>query len=909
MRNITRQTNVLTRTGIITTLLVGFILAGLILPKPAQALSGNEFQAGRIVDDSVFTNKSTMSIEQIQLFLNAKVPDCRAGHTCLKSYSENGKSAAQIIWEAAQDHGINPQVLVVFLQKEQGLVTDNWPIQRQYDYAMGFGCPDDDQGCRAQYAGFNTQVRRAAQSLRGYFNQDPNFPINYRPGTRNILWHPDRNRCGSSPVNIFNKATAALYIYTPYQPNQAALNNLFGTGDSCSAYGNRNFWRDFNRWFGPTLADDFAVIMSNDGNLTQYVLEGGKRYPIPTAAIKVAWGLGSYEPYVFNSDYVGSIPLGPALGRIVRPNGTLSIYFVDNGYRYRFGSVEAMNVWGYNTSSIIDVPAGIGNRPTDAGDIGFIVSNPSDQRIHLVDGGSLRHITDPNVLTAWAGDSPIIVGLSSDYFNSSAQGSALTTIKITDGSAQYVINNWRKLKLSNITNQLYPAWATYTISAALANYMGTDTATSFVKTANAPQVYLVDQSKHHVIDPGVLSAWGGNTSGAVNVINQGFLNVLPSGVAISDYFAGNGNNYFVIDGGKRAIPASLASAYTSTRTVYQASTTLLDSIGNGSAVSGFVRATGQPQTYILTNSGVLRHMTSSVKLQLWNGNQPVTELTDSIVNRYTNQGGIGALVRDATTDYVMEAGKKHAVSAGVKTAWKLTNGELITDGTLTRFADGTALAKGLQDNGQYYVIDDGVAYGTVDWNLASVWDIEQAPSLSNLLIQEFLPQQTLTRFARANDPADSRLFVVNDGILYHLSPEHARNLGHNGAFTMYVKPDTISKQPVGVWGGIVVKTASSTPYVIDGGGKRTFNHHVIFDQWTNGGTAFIPVVTDGFVSLLPNRGSIERAIKGSGPAVYSAQSITKRWILSTQTYSNYYAPYLIVSDALISVLPNGENIP
>lgn len=57
---------------------------------------------------------------------------------------------------------------------------------------------------------------------------------------------------GGTNVSIENLATAGLYNYTPYQPNQSALNNLYGSGDSCGAYGNRNFWRLFNDWFGPT---------------------------------------------------------------------------------------------------------------------------------------------------------------------------------------------------------------------------------------------------------------------------------------------------------------------------------------------------------------------------------------------------------------------------------------------------------------------------------------------------------------------------------------------------------------------------------------------------------------------------------------------------------------------------------
>src|SRR5690606_20979087 len=47
-----------------------------------------------------------------------------------------------------------------------------------------------------------------------------------------------------------NEATAALYNYTPYTPNAAALANLYTTGDSCSSYGNRNFWAFYTDWFG-----------------------------------------------------------------------------------------------------------------------------------------------------------------------------------------------------------------------------------------------------------------------------------------------------------------------------------------------------------------------------------------------------------------------------------------------------------------------------------------------------------------------------------------------------------------------------------------------------------------------------------------------------------------------------------
>lgn len=264
-------------------------IGGLAMLGSASALSGSEFQAGRIIDDSVFFNPNTMSVNDIQYFLNVKMPNCdtngskiysgsttRAQHgtsqgypppyTCLKDYSENTptkyaenqlcnylpaghRTAAQMIYDAAQICGINPQVLLVLLQKEQSLVTDDWPWSIQYRSATGFGCPDTAP-CDAEYYGFFNQIYHAARIYKKYVRDAQSF--NHRAYRNNNVLYSPISSCGSSNVYIHTQATAGLYNYTPYQPNPAALANLYGTGDSCSAYGNRNFWRMFNDWFGST---------------------------------------------------------------------------------------------------------------------------------------------------------------------------------------------------------------------------------------------------------------------------------------------------------------------------------------------------------------------------------------------------------------------------------------------------------------------------------------------------------------------------------------------------------------------------------------------------------------------------------------------------------------------------------
>ncbi len=249
-------------------------------PK-ASAVSPSQWNAARIIDDSVFFNPNTMSADAIQQFLTSKVPNCTGSNpTCLKGYSQaiptinadaycstiNGSNGAQynaatIIKLVTAACNMNPQAMIVLLQKEQGLVTSTAPSNNMYTLATGYGCPDSQNVCDSQYYGFFNQVYHAARVFQ-YYVKNPN-DVNYAAGrTSNILWNPNTG-CGSSPVTIQNAATAGLYNYTPYQPNQAALNAGYGTGDSCSAYGNRNFWLYFWDWFGSPIGSEYAWLIDS----------------------------------------------------------------------------------------------------------------------------------------------------------------------------------------------------------------------------------------------------------------------------------------------------------------------------------------------------------------------------------------------------------------------------------------------------------------------------------------------------------------------------------------------------------------------------------------------------------------------------------------------------------------------
>ena len=267
-----------------------------------EAANLAEFDAGYIISDYQMGNYNSMSEAEIQAFLTAKNPcDNRdygyyqrlSGNYNYSWHFENGhfvclseerfgdgdneigfqysESAAHIIWQAAQDYRINPQVLIVLLQKETGLITDRIPNNGDYRKATGYGCPDT-AACSSKYYGFKNQVRNAAALYRYVLDNGSRY---YPTGNTYVQYNPNAG-CGGSVVNIRNRATSALYQYTPYQPNGAALAAGYGAGDGCSAYGNRNFYSYFEDWFGGA---------KNEGINIQDLLANTVRVPDEVTAV------------------------------------------------------------------------------------------------------------------------------------------------------------------------------------------------------------------------------------------------------------------------------------------------------------------------------------------------------------------------------------------------------------------------------------------------------------------------------------------------------------------------------------------------------------------------------------------------------------------------------------------------
>ncbi|MBC7761021.1 MAG: hypothetical protein H7201_04330 [Candidatus Saccharibacteria bacterium] len=335
--------------GILGASLIAASLTIAATAAPAQALSGSQFDPGNIISDQYFYDTNAMSEPQIQSFLNSNVGVCTTGN-CLNvlrvatpskpaKYSDTGalvcaayggsssESAADVIFKVQQACGISAKVILVTLQKEQGLVSKKAVTQGILDRAMGYGCPDSTGGtCASEYYGFFNQVYWGSWQLKRYGTKTP-FGT-YQPGLRNVGFNPN-TACGGGAVNIKNNATAALYNYTPYQPNSAALANLTGLGDACSSYGNRNFWVYYNNWFGSTTmppgTPEGSLDSVTSGGVGALTVSGWAVDPdVPTAVVNVSIQVDS-QWFLLTAGVAGSDLNGryPGAGSNHAFNGTI----------------------------------------------------------------------------------------------------------------------------------------------------------------------------------------------------------------------------------------------------------------------------------------------------------------------------------------------------------------------------------------------------------------------------------------------------------------------------------------------------------------------------------------------------------------------------------------------------------
>jgi hypothetical protein len=321
----------------------------LLITNVARAV---EFNPNFIISDAEYLDNTTMTVEQIQTFLNS-MGGYLATYKCPNAKGII-KSAAEIIYDAAVNNydcdgnnggtiltetqkqvqckkvTINPKLLLVLLQKEMSLITDTSPTPRQLDWAVGYGCPDN-QACNTRWQGFGKQLNSAALQFFDYM-QNPQY-YTYKAGGTYTVTNTSRPAMVITPIN---QGTASLYNYTPHVYN-----------------GNFNFYNLWNRYFTHVYPN--GTLMQVKGEAGVWLIQNGvKRAFLSKGALTSRFDINKIIT-VTKSDidsYLIGTPIKFSQYSIVRsPRGT--VFLIVDDTKRGFTSQEAFRKIGYNPEEII----------------------------------------------------------------------------------------------------------------------------------------------------------------------------------------------------------------------------------------------------------------------------------------------------------------------------------------------------------------------------------------------------------------------------------------------------------------------------------------------------------------------------------------------------------------------------
>lgn len=401
-------------------IIVGLILlTGLVKPSfvAAQDIAIDPlFNPNKLIDDSVFADTQTFGgAAGIQKFLEAQGsilantnPDFlqklnEPNITILKTAlddphpaADHLRTAAELIWDASQISGLNPQVILVTLNKEQGLINGLGSasaerIQRALNYAMGFGCPDSG-GCQDIFKGFYFQLFGNLDSEGNrYLGATKSLIKSFStPGGRGPAVNGSASKVGDtitlgntqgSPYNcpaqqtiiLANAATAALYRYTPHVCN-----------------GNYNFWRFFNTWFRYPN----GTILKVSGDSNTYIIQNGSKLKL-LPFVATARGLNTANSVTASPTEITTYPDGGLLGlvdnTIISVNGKLYVFLSDEKHP---ASEFVIKQRGLNPATAVVVADSDANNFKDGTTLtpsdGSVIRGQIGQAVYLVQNGTLQ---------------------------------------------------------------------------------------------------------------------------------------------------------------------------------------------------------------------------------------------------------------------------------------------------------------------------------------------------------------------------------------------------------------------------------------------------------------------------------------------------------------------------------------
>ncbi len=373
-------------------LIAGVLCANMALvpfAASAQTLALDPgFDPNHILDDSDIFDVNAMDHADLITFLRAKGTLANAQVTDIDGVT---KTAADVIWRVANTYKLNPKYLLALIQKEQSLVEDPAPSQRQFDWAAGYGvcdsCSTNDPSI-SDFKGFANQLEWAAKQYREKYLLQILSGGTTLGGTRPGLTID----VDGMPVTPVNNATAMLYAYTPH------------------LHGNLNLWRIWQRWFSQAYPDGTVVKSEPSGNM--YLIRLGQKRLFASPAVAIS--MTDPDKAISTSDTdLASYPDGPVIrfpkyalvkdleGRIYLLTGDVKRHIENMEAFHKFGFNEDEVVTVDNDTELTDYPDGPSISVDTQFPQGVVLQDATGGTLWYVEDGVRHIIMDPVMLALY----------------------------------------------------------------------------------------------------------------------------------------------------------------------------------------------------------------------------------------------------------------------------------------------------------------------------------------------------------------------------------------------------------------------------------------------------------------------------------------------------------------------------
>lgn len=391
----------------------------------ARADLDPEFDPANIISDEELLDYSSLDKDGIQNFLVSHNSFLSTYRT-INAHGTPDKSAAEIIYDASHQNydcsgvtlgpnptendkkancriitTVNPKLLLVLLQKEQSLIEDPSPSQTSLDWAVGYGCPDS-VACNPYYKGFGKQMNSASLQFLAYINEQNRYP--YKAGQTYDFTNANNPISGTGTISVTpkNRATAALYNYTPHVFN-----------------GNYNFFRLWKKYF-PKVTKIYSdgSLLQIEGQAGVWLIEDGKKRAFQSFGALTS-RFNPKKIIKVDASILVNYPVGAP---IKFPNYSLvkdeknGIFLLVDNEKKPITSMTAFKKIGFNTAEIVPATSddlvnyktGKAITATSTYPTGALLQDRKTGGVYYVENGLKTAIPDKSFLTAKFSDRKII---------------------------------------------------------------------------------------------------------------------------------------------------------------------------------------------------------------------------------------------------------------------------------------------------------------------------------------------------------------------------------------------------------------------------------------------------------------------------------------------------------------------